>query len=455
MVSLFGQRQQFQILAQAERTPRRPGSEIRYSSSRGTQPIREAANPSPAILRTTVRSRGRAPKAGSKTPLTLSGTLRDGVRRWSINGDFTTLKPTGVARYARETTLALDALLAERHPLAEGLAIELLVPRPIRDPLPLKAVPVRLVPEYSRPRLPQFWVQAQLPRHVEGGLLSFCNLAPVALKRQIACIHDLHTMTMPESYGRLFRWAHRLILPALGRRAAGITTVSEFSRSEIVARNVAPEGKVTVTYNGSDHACRWEAGRSNLGRWPDWPYVLCLGQSQPYKNTELALRLAPILERMGLDLWIAGDVRPDRLFPGRGGKPANIRLLGRIGDDDLKAALAGALCFLFPSRIEGFGLPAVEAMASGCPVVASISPCIPEICGEAALYADPDDAGAWIECIRRLQEDEALRSCLVAAGKAQASVYSWRRVAETYLELMASIDGVGAEPARRGADLSR
>ena len=237
MVSLFGQRQRFQILAQAERTPRRPGSEIRYSSSRGTQPIREAANPSPAILRTTVRSRGRAPKAGSKTPLTLSGTLRDGVRRWNINGDFTTLKPTGVARYARETTLALDALLAERHPLAEGLALELLVPRPIRDPLPLKAVPVRLVPEYSRPRLPQFWVQAQLPRHVEGGLLSFCNLAPVALKRQIACIHDLHTMTMPESYGRLFRWAHRLILPALGRRAAGITTVSEFSRSEIVARN--------------------------------------------------------------------------------------------------------------------------------------------------------------------------------------------------------------------------
>jgi glycosyltransferase involved in cell wall biosynthesis len=379
-------------------------------------------------------------EAGPQAPLKVSEINRSGVRRWSINGDFTTLRPTGVARYARETTLALDNLIAERHPLAEGLAIELLVPRPIKDPLPLKTLPVRLVPEYSRPRLPQFWVQAQLPRHVEGGLLSFCNLAPVVLKRQIVCIHDLHTMIVPESYSRLFRWTHRLVLPALGRRAAAITTVSEFSRSEITARNVAPAQKVTVTYNGSDHAWGWEAGRSSLGRWPDWPYVLCLGQGQRYKNMELLVRLAPALERMGLDLWIAGDIAPGKLFSD--GKPANVRLLGRIDDDDLKAALAGALCFLFPSRIEGFGLPAIEAMTAGCPVVASTSPCLPEICGEAALYADPDDAGAWIECVKRLKENKVFRSRLATAGKAQASIYSWRRVAETYLELMASIDGV-------------
>jgi glycosyltransferase involved in cell wall biosynthesis len=371
--------------------------------------------------------------------------LVDGQRRWSVNGDFTTLRPTGVARYARETTLALDALVAERHPLTEDLALELLVPRPVQDPLPLKALPVRLVPEYRRPRLPQFWVQAQLPRQVEGGLLSFCNLAPVVLKRQVVCIHDLHTMMVPESYGRLFRWVHRLVLPAVGRRADRITTVSEFSRSRIAAYGVAPAGKVAVTYNGSDHVDRWDESRSDLGRRPDWPYVFCLAQRQPYKNMELIVRLAPVLERMGLDLWIAGDVDPARLFAGRTGKPANVRLPGRIGDDDLKAALANALCFLFPSRIEGFGLPAIEAMAAGCPVVASTSPCLPEICGEAALYADPDDAGAWIERVRLLQEDKALCRRLVAAGRARASAYSWRRVAETYLELMASIDGVSVK----------
>jgi glycosyltransferase involved in cell wall biosynthesis len=380
--------------------------------------------------------------------------LVDGQRRWSVNGDFTTLRPTGVARYARETTLALDALVAERHPLTEDLALELLVPRPVQDPLPLKALPVRLVPEYRRPRLPQFWVQAQLPRQVEGGLLSFCNLAPVVLKRQVVCIHDLHTMMVPESYGRLFRWVHRLVLPAVGRRAHPITTVSEFSRSRIAAYGVAPAGKVAVTYNGSDHVDRWDESRSDLGRRPDWPYVFCLAQRQPYKNMELIVRLAPVLERMGLDLWIAGDVDPARLFAGRTGKPANVRLPGRIGDDDLKAALAGALCFLFPSRIEGFGLPAIEAMAAGCPVVASTSPCLPEICGEATLYADPDDAGAWIERVRLLQEDKALCRRLVAAGRARASAYSWRRVAETYLELMASLDGVAVKTTHHAINSS-
>jgi len=385
--------------------------------------------------------------------LTQSNAL-GGQRRWSINGDFTTLRPTGVARYARETTLALDALLAERHPLTEGLALELLVPRPVDDPLPLQTLPVRLVPEYSRPRLPQFWVQAQLPRHVEGGLLSFCNLAPVLLKRQIVCIHDLHTMIVPESYGRLFRWVHRLVLPAVGRRAAAVTTVSDFSRSQLAAYKVAPTGKIAVTYNGSDHVGRWEESRSDLARRPEWPYVFCLAQRQRYKNMELIVRLAPVLERMGLDLWIAGDVDPARLFAGRTAKPANVRLVGRIGDDDLKAVLANALCFLFPSRIEGFGLPAIEAMAAGCPVVASAAPCLPEICGEAALYADPDDAGAWIECVKRLQENMAFRRGLIAAGRTQASAYSWRRVAEKYLELMASIDGVAVRTVHHAANSS-
>ncbi len=79
-------------------------------------------------------------------------------RRWTINGDFTTLRPTGVARYAREVTMALDALILEGHPLGRDLDIDLVVPRPLSESLPLDVIPVRLVPEFSRPRLPQFWV---------------------------------------------------------------------------------------------------------------------------------------------------------------------------------------------------------------------------------------------------------------------------------------------------------
>ena len=360
------------------------------------------------------------------------------LRTWSINGDFVTLPQTGVARYAHEVTLALDALVAEGHPLAANLDLTLLAPRPPRD-LSLRCIPARVIPELTRPRLPQFWVQVQLPLHARGGLLSFCNLAPAFKRRHIACIHDLHTRLVPESYSRLFRLAHRIILPMLGRNACRITTVSELSRDHLIEHRVAPAAKIAVTYNGSDHALRWNAGASRQPLPGSRPFALCLGRSQKYKNTELMWRLAPSLNVMGLDIAIAGDIDAATLAS-YGPMPGNVRLLGRISDDDFAHALSQALCLLFPSRIEGFGLPAAEAMALGCPVVASTAPCLPEVCGDAALLADPDDAEAWIAAIGRLLHEPELRADLIARGLRRAKAFSWRRIAETYLELMAEID---------------
>lgn len=364
------------------------------------------------------------------------------MHSWSINGDFVTLQPTGVARYAREVTLALDALVAEGHPLTADLDLTLLAPRQPQD-LPLRRIPTRVIPEFDRPRLPQVWVQLQLPRHARGGLLSFCNLAPVLKRRHIVCIHDLHTRLTPESYGRLFRLAHRIILPMLGRNAGRIATVSELSRDCLIRLGVAPASKIAVTYNGSDHALRWNAGASHLRLVGSRPFVLCLGRSQKHKNTELLWRLAPALDDMDLDIEIAGDIDQGTL-DSYGPVPGNIRLLGRISDDDFAGALSRALCFLFPSRIEGFGLPAVEAMALGCPLVVSTAPCLPEVCGDAALLADPDDADAWIAAIQRLSHEPELQTDLIARGLERAKRYSWRRIAETYLALMAEMDCVGA-----------
>ncbi len=361
------------------------------------------------------------------------------VRHWAINGDYVALRPTGVARYAREVTLQLDALMAEQHPLTRDLHLELIVPR--ESDTGLTHIPTRLVREFKYPRLPQFWVQAQLPFYVKGGLLSFCNLAPVTVSRQIACIHDLHTRLMPESYGRLFRLVHRIILPLLGRRAARITTVSGLSRQHLADYGVASQSKIVVTYNGADHAKRWVASRSRLVD-ATRPYVVCLGRDLKYKNTELMVRLAPFLGEMGLDLLIAGDVDLSA-YCRDGARPTdNVRLLGRIDDDEFAQVLSRALCFLFPSRIEGFGLPAIEAMVHGCPVVASTSPCLPEICGDAALFADPDSIGEWLGAIAKLRDDRGLRTQLIDKGVARAAAYSWRNIAELYLQLMAEVDGV-------------
>jgi glycosyltransferase involved in cell wall biosynthesis len=140
---------------------------------------------------------------------------------------------------------------------------------------------------------------------------------------------------------------------------------------------------------------------------------------------------------------MAGDFDTETLQRYCADTSANVRLLGRISDDEFAKLLTQALCFIFPSRIEGFGLPAVEAMAIGCPVIASSAPCLPEICGKAALYAHPDDSAAWVDTIRRVKADGDLRQRMIDDGYVRARSFSWRRIAETYLRVMMQVDGGG------------
>lgn len=363
-------------------------------------------------------------------------------RFWTINGDFLGLQPTGVARYAREVTAALDGLVAEGHPLTRGLDLRIVAPKPAREPFALASIPVTIVPEFDKPRLPQVWNQLQLPFHVKGGLISFANLGPVAVRRQIICIHDLHTRLAPKSYGRGFRLAHDLLLPLLGRRSLYVATVSRFSRDHIVQFGVADASKVIVTFNGHEHALRWDAEASGFVRPGKRPYVLALGRPQEYKNNELLWRLAAPLETMGLDLYVAGDLGSSGLDPTERARFTNVHFLGRISDDAFAAALKDAVCFLFPSRLEGFGLPCVEAMALGCPIVVSNVACFPEICGDAALSAGPDDDAGWLDAICRLRGDNALREEMIARGRQRVALYSWRKIAEDYLGMMAMADGL-------------
>jgi glycosyltransferase involved in cell wall biosynthesis len=363
------------------------------------------------------------------------------IRFWTINGDFIRLRPTGVARYAKEVTIALDQLVSRHHPLTEDLELRLVAPCEATH-ISFNAIRVRTVREFSAPRIPQFWVQAQLPRFVRGGLLSFCNLAPVSIAKQIVCIHDLHTMLMPQSYSLSFRLAHRLILPALGRKVRRLTTVSHLSKSHLVNHGIAPAHKITVTYNGCDHALRWNSRNTSLTYGPR-PFVFFLGQPQKYKNLELIWRIAPALHQQGIDVYVAGGMTGVD-FRAHGEMAPNLRLLGSISDDSLAGAFENALCFLFPSRIEGFGLPLVEAMARGCPVIASASACLPEVGGDAALYCEPDDPDGWIDRITQLRSNHSLRNNLIGKGLDRAKEYSWNNVALKYLNLMAEIDEFGA-----------
>lgn len=359
------------------------------------------------------------------------------TRNWTINGDFLTLAPNGVARYAREVTGAIDALIGAGDVRTRCLDVTLVTPVSAHD-LSLRHIQTRHAPEFRSPRLPQVWTQLQLPRHVSGGLLSFCNLAPVSVARQIVCIHDGHTRIMPESYDPMFRLAHRVILPVLGRRVRAVTTVSGHARRQLVDLGIAPASKITVAWNGCDHATRWRSALSPRSYKERRPYVLCIGRNQPYKNMALIWSIAPALAKRGVDILVAGEAGgPETAKFGD-----NIIPLGRIGDDELAAAMESALCFLFPTRIEGFGLPAAEAMARGCPVIASTADALLEVCGEAAIHLDPDDRDGWAAAVLLLLDNPFERLAMVAASRQRAKIFTWRKVAEAWLDLMAEIDEV-------------
>ncbi len=174
--------------------------------------------------------------------------------------------------------------------------------------------------------------------------------------------------------------------------------------------------------------------------------IVMIGSAAPHKNVGLVLDMADRLAEAGLRIAIVGmsDSRVFKSGP-TSAKAQNIHWLGRISDGELAALLADSLCLAFPSLTEGFGLPALEAMAVGCPVVVSDRASLPEVCGNAALFAPPDDPEAWFDRFMQLRNSEALRLQMIGKGRVRASAYSWRATALRYLKAMAAADGVDTE----------
>jgi glycosyltransferase involved in cell wall biosynthesis len=361
------------------------------------------------------------------------------VRHWAINGRFLTQPMTGVQRYGREILTALDALAVSRHLLARGVEFEVLVPPGEYEHHRLKAIPVRVIGQ-GRGHL---WEQAYLAPNVRGGLISLCNTGPLLVRKHIVCIHDLNTRLAPSSYSRQFRMLYRVLVPMLGQSAAAMTTVSQFSAGQLTSLGIRRPGTVDVAPNGHEHALRWHPQQArSAGLGVDRDTVLLIGSRAPHKNMDLLLRMSGKLRAAGLRLAIVG-AQNARIFQSHAGagEAANVVWLGRVDDDELAGLLTSCLCLAFPSFTEGFGLPPLEAMTLGCPVVVSDRASLPEVCGDGALYASPDSEEEWLAHFRSLRDHPNLRRDLIARGRAAAARYSWTRSAFAYLEIMARLDG--------------
>jgi glycosyltransferase involved in cell wall biosynthesis len=361
-------------------------------------------------------------------------------RQWTINGRFVSQSITGVQRYGQWIVWALDQLLCEDHPLVRGLELELLVPPGATNHLELRAIRMKSVGSVNG----HLWEQIELPRHAPGGVLSLCNTGPVISRKHIVCIHDLNTRSFPSSYSVRFRALYRMLQPALCRRARWIATVSQFSADEIARCSLCPRDRIIVIPNGHEHTKWWGPHHCAATRAAAGPStVVIVGNTAPHKNVRLILDLAGRLDRAGLRIAVVG-LGGSRVFAADAGAPTahNIAWLGRLSDSELAALLGHCLCLAFPSFVEGFGLPPLEAMALGCPVVASDRASLPEVCGKAALYASPNDPDAWLAQFVRLSQDQELRTRMVAQGRARASMFRWIRSAELYLQAMADADGL-------------
>ena len=349
------------------------------------------------------------------------------LRPFTINGRFLTQPMTGVQRYAREIVSAMDGLLEE----APGL-VRLATPPGVATSLSLKAIAVE-----SRGRVGgHLWEQTILPNSAGDLSLNLGNTAPAISRGNVVCMHDANVFIESSSYSRAFRTYYRLLQPWIAKRAMKVVTVSRNAALQL-AHHIGIEARdIAVLPNGHEHALRWKPSRSRLSeRWtPRRPFILLLASQARHKNVARIIGLAQAVDAMQLDLVVVGRQLPIFADAAIASAP-NLFRLGAVEDDDLAVLLSQALCLAFPSLTEGFGLPLVEAMAWGCPVVSSDRASLPEVCGDAALMADPQDDRLWLKHFGALAASRDLADDLRGRGRKQMQQFSWAASARGYLDL--------------------
>jgi len=291
---------------------------------------------------------------------------------------------------------------------------------------------VRLWPPARRPFLYDWWFDYSVGRELKrwkadafvstDGML--CRRTSVS---QLAVFHDLNFMHHPEWMPAREARYYRSRFPEFAQRATGVVTVSEYSKRDIVEQFGVQDANIRVVPNAPSPTYCPEARDAELDGMPDLPpggYFIFVGSLHPRKNLDGLLTAFQNYRARGgtLELVIVGE----HMWKGENRRLEGTRFLGRLNRDVLPTVMARAHALVFVPWFEGFGVPIVEAFASGVPVIASCTTSMPEVCGGAeAALVDPGDPNAISEAMRRLEQDPELHAAAVERGLKRAQDFNW------------------------------
>jgi glycosyltransferase involved in cell wall biosynthesis len=264
----------------------------------------------------------------------------------------------------------------------------------------------------------------------------------------VVTVHDIGFIREPDSVTPAIRRMAKL-LPTVLRRASIVVTVSNFTRDELAWWMPEISDRIRVIPNGS-HG-RFIPPSATVAGSSGAPYALMLGTLEPRKNVQLALDALAILRKEGSDirLVLAGAASPvldvPPLLGERGLGPSDVTITGYVDDARMAELVGGATMLVFPSLYEGFGMPLIEAMEAGLPIVAARAGATPETVGDAGVLVEPGDPGAFADAMSRVASDDALRAELIAAGRRQARVFTWDRAADMALAIYQELVGEGSK----------
>ncbi len=365
----------------------------------------------------------------------------------------------GLGRYARELLAALTAL-DHRGDLGHANEYTAFSHAPTADCPPdvlPDRVPLRTLPLGAKP-----WRMSVLLAHLTGVSLDAWLprgdvfhatehlLPPLKNAATVFTLHDLIFQFFPAYHLPLNRWFLTNAMPRFLRRADAIIAVSECTKRDAIRFYNAPPEKITVIYEGANPALRPETDARRIAdaraRYAgNQPFIFLVSTIEPRKNISALVDALKILRARHLPhhLLIAG--RRGWLYEEilahirASGLENEIHFLDYVPDADLPALFAACDAFVFPSLYEGFGLPPLEAMACGAPVICSNAAALPEVVGDAALLVNPRDVGEIANAIERVVTDRALRDELRAKGIARAAKFSWERAARETLAVYHSV----------------